>query len=78
MKVLIDGTLVPASYYYYLLDFRDRHFDHYESVTKIPVTKKMCEYTVAEFLTAFKLCTERAVAELEEIKRSKEHGTIGK
>jgi len=78
MKVLIDGTLVPASYYYYLLDFRDRHFEGYESITKIPVTKKLCEYTVAGFVSAFKACTEHSTAELEEIKRSKEHGTIGK
>lgn len=75
MKVLIDSTLVPAYYYYYLLEFRDRHFDTYESIVGIPVTRKVIEYSAEEFLKAFSAATKAAHEYLSEEVRKKTNGT---
>lgn len=78
MKTLLDGTQIPDDYYYYLLGFRDSHFDSYTDITKIRVTNKICEYTISEFLSAFKACTDHAILELEELKGRKENDTDGR
>lgn len=75
MKVLIDGTMIPAYYYYYLLEFRDRHFDTYESIVGIPATRKIISYSIEEFLKAFSTATKAANEYLNEETRKKNSGT---
>jgi len=64
MKTLSDGKKVTSRTYYYLLDWRDRHYDKFP-LTKLFNKEKLSELTLEEYIQLFELATNGDILEMK-------------